>query len=68
MTVTERLRQAVENCGESRASMSRATGINEGILSRFVVNGDGLRSDTLDRLCEHLELELTAKGRKRKGR
>ncbi|MCH8748511.1 hypothetical protein IH781_02050, partial [Patescibacteria group bacterium] len=46
MTVTERLRQAVETCGESRASISRATGVNEGILSRFVVNGDGLRSDT----------------------
>lgn len=67
-TASEALRRAIEDSGESRYSISMATGINQGVLSRFVVGGGQLRTDTLDRLCEHLGLELRAKARKRKAR
>ena len=62
MTPTQTLRKAVKTGGENRADISRETGIGESVLSRFV-HGAGLRSDTSDRLCKHLGLELTKKGR-----
>lgn len=69
-TVTEQLRRAVEKCGETRYAISKATGIPASVLSRFVAGGRGLRSENIDRLCEHLGLELAAKRgrRSRKGK
>ncbi|MDQ7014649.1 MAG: helix-turn-helix transcriptional regulator [Planctomycetota bacterium] len=68
-TVTKTLRKAVEQCGESRYAISKATGIPASVLSRFVAGGHGLRSDNIDRLSAYLGLELKAKRVKtRKGR
>jgi len=68
-TVTDQLRQAVENCGETRYAISKATGIPASVLSRFVAGGKGLRSENIDRLCAHLGLRLTTNaGKARKGR
>jgi hypothetical protein len=68
-TVTEQLRQAVERSGQTRYAISKATGIPASVLSRFVADGRGLRSESIDRLCAYLGLVLTAKpGGARKGR
>ena len=68
-TITETLRKAVEQCGESRYAISKATGIPASVLSRFVAGGHGLRSDNIDKLCTYLGLELKSKsGKRRKGR
>jgi hypothetical protein len=68
-TVTDTLRRVVERCGQTRYAISKATGIPQAVLSRFVANGRGLRSENIDRLCSHLGLVLTTKqGKSRKGR
>jgi len=49
--------------------VSKATGIPESTLSRFVVGGKPLRGENIDKLSDYLRLELTAKaGKARKGR
>lgn len=69
MTVSEQLREAVENCGETRYRIAQETGINESTLSRFVASGRGLSMENTDRLCTYLGLELRPNsGKRRKGR
>ncbi|MBX3375172.1 MAG: helix-turn-helix domain-containing protein [Phycisphaeraceae bacterium] len=64
MTLTEALRVALERCGETRYAVSKATGIPESVLSRFI-HGDYLRGRNMDRLADYLGMELKAKaGRK----
>lgn len=63
VSVTEQLRKAVEQCGETRYAISKATGIPESVLSRFVAGGKGLRSENIDLLCAYLRLELRPKRR-----
>ncbi len=67
-SVTDTLRKAVETCGQTRYAISKATGIPQAVLSRFVASGHGLRSANIDKLCEYLGLELRPKRRARKAR
>jgi hypothetical protein len=68
-TVTGTLRRAVEQCGQTRYAISKATGVPASVLSRFVAGGRGLRSENIDRLCAHLGLVLMTKpGKARKER
>ncbi len=65
-TVSETLRSALELCGRTRYAVSKATGIPESVLSRFV-HGQPLRGTNIDILAVHLGLVLTAKpGKARK--
>jgi hypothetical protein len=57
-TVSEQLRKALKASGESMYAVSKATGINTSVLSRFVMNGAGLRSENLDILAAYLGLAL----------
>ena len=57
-SASETLRKAIEQCGESRYSISKATGISASVLSRFVASGGQLRTENFDKLCEHLGLVL----------
>jgi transcriptional regulator with XRE-family HTH domain len=63
---TEVLRRAILECGESRAAISRETGIAESILSRFVRGERGLSSESIDALIEFLGMEIRPR-RRRKG-
>jgi hypothetical protein len=69
---TEQLRAAVLNCSESRYQISKATGIAEGNLSKFVHGERGLSMESIDLICEYLGLRLVGPKRKsksnRKGR
>ena len=68
-TVTATLRAALEACGKSRYAVSKATGIPESTLSRFVAGGKPLRGENIDKLADYLGLVLTAKpGKARKER
>lgn len=68
-TISEQLRSSIEACGMTRAELSRASGVPESALSRFVVSGQELRTGNVDRLCRTLGLVLAAKSDKaRKGR
>lgn len=71
MSVSEQLREAVRDSGRTLSDLAREAGVNKSILTRFM-QGDGLRSFTMDPLCKVLGLELTGKkpnaGKARKGR
>ena len=62
--LTEQLRQAVLNCGETQYALCKATGIDKTALSRFVNGERGVSMKVLDRLGEYLKLEI----RQRKAR
>ncbi len=64
--MTETLRHALENCGESRYAVSKATGIPNSTLWRFVTEGRALRGENIDILSAYLGLELRPVRRTRK--
>ena len=67
-SVTETLRTALKTSTESRYQISKATGIDQASLSRFV-NGKraGFSMENVDSLCDHLGLILTPVPKKAKG-
>jgi hypothetical protein len=59
--ISEQLRQAIRDCGESRYALSKRTGIDQSTLTRFMSGERGLRLDVVDVLAEALDLELRPK-------
>jgi hypothetical protein len=51
---SDQLRSAIENCGESRYAIAKATEIDAATLARFVARKGGLSIAALDALAEHL--------------
>lgn len=68
MTVSEQLRQAIDNCGMTRAELARQSGVAESVLSRFVVGGRDLKTPNLDAVCKALGLQLTTTKGKNAGK
>ena len=71
--LSEAIRQAVRDFDGSRASICRAAGISEGLLSHFMADRKGLSIASLDRLADALGLEIVARPlnghrKERKGR
>ena len=58
-SVTQSLRSALEHCGQTRYAVSKATGIPESTLSRFVAGGKPHRGENIDKLSNYLGLVLT---------
>jgi hypothetical protein len=66
---SDQIRRAIDNCGQSRYAISKATGIDESALCRFMSGERGLPMKTLDILADYLDLNITTgTGRKSKGR
>jgi plasmid maintenance system antidote protein VapI len=65
---TDQIRLAVAMCGESRYAISKATGIPQSALSRFVHGERGLSVELMDRLAEYLGLEVIVKRRRPRGK
>jgi hypothetical protein len=63
--LSEQLRQAIRECGESRYALSKRTGIDQSTLTRFMSGERGLRLDVVDVLAEALALELRPKQSRR---
>jgi plasmid maintenance system antidote protein VapI len=66
--LSEQVRQAIADCGETRYAISKATGIDAATLCRFVNGKSGLSIPVLDTLGEYLGLRIVVDGRKQKGR
>jgi transcriptional regulator with XRE-family HTH domain len=66
LKLSEQLRDAVKTCGHTRYAISKATGIDQATLSRFVNGERGLPMKTLDALADYLELNITPTIRKGK--
>ncbi len=66
--LSEQLRQAILDCGQTRYALSKATGISESTLSRFVNGHHNLAQPTIDVLGKYLGLRLVADGRRQQAR
>ena len=67
--LSDQVRQAVDDCGMTRYAIWKATGIDQATLSRFVTGERRLSMDSLDRLADLLDLNITTGRRRRsKGR
>jgi transcriptional regulator with XRE-family HTH domain len=59
--ITTAVRRAIEKSGLSRYQIFKATGIDQGTLSRFVRGQHGLSTVSLDKLAPVLGLQLIVK-------
>ena len=67
--LSDQIRRAVAASGLTRYRISKITGIDQAVLSRFMAGKVGLSMSALDRLADALELEVVArKQRKTRGR
>lgn len=57
-TLTDQVRQAIEDSGLTRYAISQQTGIDQSALSRFMSGKTGLTLASLDRLAETLSLQI----------
>ena len=63
--LSDQIRRAVDDCGQTRYRISMETGIDQATLSRFMSAERGLPMKTLDKLADYLDLNITVgKGRK----
>jgi hypothetical protein len=62
-SVTDSLRNALNSCGQTRYEVSRATGIPQSTLFRFVIDRKPMRGENVDKLSEYLGLALVPKAK-----
>ncbi len=67
--ISDQLRQVIRDCGETRYAISKATGIGQDVLSRFMRGERGLSMEVLDQLGQYLGLRIVAdKPKTKKGK
>lgn len=57
-TISDQLRDAILRCGKTRYRICQETGLNEGVLSRFINTDAGLSMESVDKLCECIGARL----------
>lgn len=57
-TVSEQLRRAIELAPVSRYKLAQQTGLDQGLLSKFIHGQTGLSLESVDLLAQALGLEL----------
>ena len=65
--LSEQLKTAILNCGQTRYRIAQETGITEATLSKFIHGHHGLSQETVDVLGEYLNLRLAVDSQ-RKGK
>ena len=67
--LTEQLRQAILTSGKTRYAISKAAGVGQDTLSRFIHGERGLSMEAMDAIGQYLGLELKTRrpARKKKG-
>ena len=65
MRFSDQIRDALRNAGETRYSISKATRITQGQLSKFL-RGTWLNQSTMDDLASHLDLVVMPRSTKQK--
>lgn len=61
------MRKAIEASGQSRYRISKATGIAQSVLSRFMSGKTALTVETVERLADYLGLEIALRPRRGRG-
>ena len=64
--LSDQVRRAVAECGQTCYRICKETGIDPATMSRFMSRERGLPMLTLDRLADHLDLNITAGAGRRK--
>lgn len=64
--VLSQIRDAINSSGESRYAISSATGISQSQLSRLMARESGLSIESLQRLADHLGLEIAVRPKRRR--
>ena len=57
-SISEQLRRAITESGMSRYRVAQLSGIDHAAMSRFMAGTTGLTTNSVDKLCEALSLEL----------
>ena len=65
LPLSEQVRNAIGAAGVTRYRIAQDTGISEATLSRFMSGERGLNLKALDRLADHLGLELSPRQQKK---
>ena len=65
MMVSDQLKAAIKASGETHYRIAKEAGVDSRTLDRFM-EGNHIRSDTIDLLCEHVAWELRRKKRRGK--
>lgn len=63
MDIQQAIRDAINSSGKSRHAISKATGINRSVLSRFI-HGKTLTTETIQRIADHLGYEIIVRKRR----
>ena len=68
--LSEQLRKIVADCPVSLCELSRQTGVNKAVLSKFARGQCGMLLESLDKLGQYFKLRVVIeeKPQKRKGR
>ena len=64
VTFSNQLREAVRNSESTCYAISKETGIDQAVLSKFLRGERGMLIPSIDALVEYLNLELSEKKRK----
>ena len=64
-TMTELLRDALRQCGESQRAIERATGVKRQTMAKFVNGEQSLRLDKADALAAYFGLTVRPAGKDR---
>ncbi len=57
-TLSETIRNKILSCGLSQYEIAKETGIDAGVLSRFVTGKRAIKIETAEKLCKALGLVL----------
>lgn len=60
-SLTDQLRQLIESAEMSRYELWQRTGIDQAVLSKFVNHKGGLSMESLDKIGELLDLQITTR-------
>jgi transcriptional regulator with XRE-family HTH domain len=60
-SISEQVRRAILNCGTTRYALSKASGVSQGMLSRYVAGEREMTLRTLDRLAPFIGITVTFK-------
>jgi transcriptional regulator with XRE-family HTH domain len=68
LALTEQVRRAIAESGQTRYRIAQETGIAESTLCKFMAGERGFTLASLDKLADYLGLGIVARGAKRKAK
>jgi transcriptional regulator with XRE-family HTH domain len=61
------IRRAIQASGHTRYAIHKATGIDQGQLSKLMKGQAGLSLESLEKLADYLGLEIVIRSKRKKG-